>query len=551
MTGKVDSGRRNSSRNAFFVGSGILLSRLIGLVRERIFAHYFGNTDPADAFKAALRIPNLLQNLFGEGALSSSFIPVYSRLLASGKTEEANRVSRVVGSILSIVVSVLVLLGILATPILIDLIAPGFEGMKRDFTIRMVRILFPGTGILVLSAWCLGILNSHRRFFLPYAAPVLWNAAMITTMIISGGRQDLYPFVSPGSLGRRSGQPASIRGADPICDAPGRPDSISNRDGLCQCARRNPQFPAGSRRPRSQSTQQLCRLHSGQLFAHRRHRGSGLCPDLVSASRQPVRNVHIQCRTSGDVQPGGFSRGYSRRLENSDQCSHAAGRIFHHSLGCRISGARRQHRGAPFPDREVCTEGCAVCLGRSCRATVGLLGATLGRLYTSAFWSLGDTRTPLRFAMIRVGLAAGFGWLLAFPVTGWLGVSGTLGVGGTDDILRMAAWVEFSCLRRSLNQKIGDDRTFGPLSDLFMGRRCHRINPGLRNQNVDPTVAGAPFGKSRSGCLRICLSRLCPRAPTSGCGPIISTAPAASLVTGRQIGIRQSPTEASKSRKAF
>ena len=67
--------------------------------------------------------------------------------------------------------------------------------MKRDFTIRMVRILFPGTGIAVLSAWCLGILNSHRRFFLPYAAPVLWNAAMITTMIVSGGRQDLYPFV--------------------------------------------------------------------------------------------------------------------------------------------------------------------------------------------------------------------------------------------------------------------------------------------------------------------------------------------------------------------
>ena len=116
MTGKLDSGRRNSGRNAFFVGAGILLSRLIGLVRERIFAHYFGNTDAADAFKAALRIPNLLQNLFGEGALSSSFIPVYSRLLASGEKEEADRVSRVVGSNLSIVVSVLVLLGILRRP---------------------------------------------------------------------------------------------------------------------------------------------------------------------------------------------------------------------------------------------------------------------------------------------------------------------------------------------------------------------------------------------------------------------------------------------------
>ena len=171
--------RRSSSRNAVLVGSGILLSRIIGLVRERIFAHYFGNSDAADAFKAALKIPNLLQNLFGEGALSSSFIPVYANLLASGDKEEANRVARVIGSMLVLAMSLLVLAGVLATPLLIDLIAPGFKGVKRDSTIQMVRIMFPGVGVLVLSAWCLGILNSHRRFFLPYAAPILWNAAMI------------------------------------------------------------------------------------------------------------------------------------------------------------------------------------------------------------------------------------------------------------------------------------------------------------------------------------------------------------------------------------
>lgn len=87
---------RSSSKNAVLVGSGILSSRIIGLVRERVFAHYFGSTDAADAFKAALRIPNLLQNLFGEGALSSSFIPVYANLLASGKKEEAEKVARVI-----------------------------------------------------------------------------------------------------------------------------------------------------------------------------------------------------------------------------------------------------------------------------------------------------------------------------------------------------------------------------------------------------------------------------------------------------------------------
>src|SRR5262249_15094058 len=99
---------------------------------------------------------------------------------------EADRVAGAVASILALLVSALVLLGVLATPLLIDLIAPGFKGAKRELTIQIVRILFPGAGLLVLSAWCLGVLNSHHRFFLSYAAPVMWNAAMIVTLITYG-----------------------------------------------------------------------------------------------------------------------------------------------------------------------------------------------------------------------------------------------------------------------------------------------------------------------------------------------------------------------------
>jgi putative peptidoglycan lipid II flippase len=170
---------RGSGKNAVLVGAGIFASRVLGIARERVFAYYFGSTDAADAFKAALKIPNLLQNLFGEGALSASFIPVYAGLLGAKNKEEADKTARAVGSILIMVMALLVLAGILATPLLISLIAPGFTGEKREATIGMVRILFPGVGILVLSAWCLGVLNSHRKFFLPYAAPVLWNLAII------------------------------------------------------------------------------------------------------------------------------------------------------------------------------------------------------------------------------------------------------------------------------------------------------------------------------------------------------------------------------------
>src|ERR1051325_945274 len=173
---------------AALVAAGILLSRIAGLVRTRVMAHYLGNSRAADAFAAALKVPNFLQNLFGEGVLSASFIPVYARTLARGDEKLAGRVAGVIASILLLVTSIIVLLGVLLTPWLIGLIAPGFEGSTRALTIRIVRILFPGTGLLVLSAWCLGILNSHRKFFLSYVAPVLWNAAMIATLVVFGTR---------------------------------------------------------------------------------------------------------------------------------------------------------------------------------------------------------------------------------------------------------------------------------------------------------------------------------------------------------------------------
>src|SRR6267143_5753030 len=125
----------STRRSAFYVAVGILCSRLAGLVRLRVFAYYFGlQSDAADAFNAAFRIPNFLQNLFGEGALSASFIPVYAALLARGNRREADRVAGAVASLLARIVAMLVLIGIAATPLLTAAIAPGFHGEKRELT---------------------------------------------------------------------------------------------------------------------------------------------------------------------------------------------------------------------------------------------------------------------------------------------------------------------------------------------------------------------------------------------------------------------------------
>lgn len=185
------------------VAAGILLSRLAGLLRERVIAHYLGVSLAAEAFRAALRIPNLLQNLLGEGVLSATFVPVYARLLED-EEEHASRVAGAVAGLLTTVVAVVVLAGTLLARPLVAVLTPGFAGEKFELTVTLTRIMFGGVGFLVLSAWCIGVLNSHRRFFLSYVAPVLWNVAMIAAIVAAAlagpGGRDLAVALAWGAV---------------------------------------------------------------------------------------------------------------------------------------------------------------------------------------------------------------------------------------------------------------------------------------------------------------------------------------------------------------
>ncbi|MFQ6047545.1 MAG: lipid II flippase MurJ, partial [Gemmatimonadales bacterium] len=169
------------------MAAGILLTRVLGFVRERVFAHYFGDGAAADAFRAALRIPNVIRNLLGEGTLSASFIPVYAGMIERGETEAARRLSGVIASLLVVLTAIAALAGVALAPLITSFAAPGFSGTTRELTVRLVEIMFPMSGALILSAWCLGVLNTHRRFFLAYSAPALWNIAQIGTLVALGG----------------------------------------------------------------------------------------------------------------------------------------------------------------------------------------------------------------------------------------------------------------------------------------------------------------------------------------------------------------------------
>lgn len=172
----------SGGRHAALVAAGILVTRVLGYVRERVFAHYFGNGAAADAFRAALRIPNALRNLLGEGTLSASFIPVYAALLEQRK-DAARALAGAILGLLLLASGILAVIGIAFAPAITAIVAQGFDGPRRELTTVLVRILFPMTGLMVVSAWCLGILNTHRRFFLPYAAPALWNVAGIAAIV--------------------------------------------------------------------------------------------------------------------------------------------------------------------------------------------------------------------------------------------------------------------------------------------------------------------------------------------------------------------------------
>lgn len=440
---------------AFFVAAGILCSRLAGLVRLRVFAYYFGlQSDAADAFNAAFRIPNFLQNLFGEGAMSASFIPVYAALVARGERRDADRVAGAVASLLALVVAVLVLVGVFATPALIAAIAPGFTGDKRRLTIDLVRILFPGAGLLVLSAWCLGVLNSHHRFLLSYAAPVVWNAAMIATLVIVGAHADLPRLALALAWGSVAGSALQFAVQIPVVwrvapDLRFALDIASEHVGIVA---RN-FVPVFVSRGVVQVSAYIDALLASLL-------PTGAVTGLSNAQllyTLPVSLFGMSVAAaelpsmSGVASEGEAGETLRRRLDAglrqiaffvvpSAMAFLALGDVIAAAL---LQTGRFRHEDAVY------------VWGILAGSSVGLLASTLGRLYGSTYYALRDTRTPLRCALVRVALTTALGYLFAIPLPRWLGIPAIWGAAGLTGSAGLAGWVEMLMLRRALNRRIG------------------------------------------------------------------------------------------------
>lgn len=431
------------------------MSRLLGLVRDRVFAHYLGNSDVADAFRAAFRIPNFLQNLFGEGVLSASFIPVYARLRAEGKDEEASEVAEAIFAILILITSVLVFAGIFAAPWLIDAIAPGFHGEKRELVVRLVQILFPGAALLVFSAWCLGVLNSHRKFLLSYAAPVIWNVTMIAAFLWNGGRQGqrhlaiVIAFASVIGSGLQFAiqVPSVLRLLWPLALR------IKLRSDSVRTVVRN-FFPVFLSRGVVQISAYLDSLiasflPTGAVSALAYAQTINSLP--VSLFGMAISAAELPAMSSALGTTDEVAETLRRRLAQGLQ--NIAFFVIPSAVGFIVLGdviVATIYRSGKFTAADV-TFVWSVLAGSG----VGLLASTSGRLYSSAFYALRNTRTPLIFALIRVGLTVALGYFFALPLPKLLGVDRHWGAAGLTASAGLAGWMEFALLRQGLHQRIG------------------------------------------------------------------------------------------------
>ena len=455
---------KSKKSGALFVGLGIFLSRIAGLLRERAFAHYFGNSDAGDAFKAALKIPNFLQNLFGEGVLSASFIPVYAGLLAREHNNntpnqdhhlEASKVALTIGSLLFLITSLLVIFGILATPFLIDTIAPGFKDEKRLLTIKLVQVFFPGTGMVVMSAWCLGILNSHRRFFLSYVAPVVWNTAIIATLLIYGNGTSQYDLAIITGWGLVVGSFLQVAVQLPTTFKLLKYFKFSLDTNI-------------------QHVRLIIKNFIPSVFSRGVVQISSYI-DNILASLLPTGAVsalaYAQTLYTLPISLFGMSISASELPEMSSIVG--SPEVIHQKLRERLNNGIKKISfyiipslcaflilgdvlvAALFQTGEFNERNTQVVWMVLIGSSVGLLSSTIGRLYSSTFFSLKDTRTTLNYAFIRIFFTTTLGYLFAFKLAPMISSDPMFATAGLTSSAGISGWIEFYFLRKKLNTIIG------------------------------------------------------------------------------------------------
>ena len=318
----------------------------------------------------------------------------------------------------------------------------------------LVRILFPAAGLLVLSAWCLGVLNSHRRFLLSYAAPVVWNAAIILTVVVAGSRGSEMHFVVVAAWGAVAGSLLQILVQLPVVLRVGgrlRP----------QDWRAVPDVPLVVR----SFLPNLISRGANQISALIDVWIANFIPGAVTA----LANAQVLYTLPVSLFGMAISAAELPEMarERGDVASVA------HALRVRLDAAtqRLAYYIVPSAMGFLCLGGViTAALFQTGRfghddtmfvwivlagSSIGLLASTLGRLYASTFYALHDTTTPLRCGLVRIVLTGVLGIFAARTLPALLGIDPKWGAAGITASAGVAGWVEFALLRRGLCRRLG------------------------------------------------------------------------------------------------
>ncbi|HYH10645.1 MAG TPA: murein biosynthesis integral membrane protein MurJ [Thermoanaerobaculia bacterium] len=469
---------------AMLVAAGILLSRLAGLIRTSVFAHYLGASAAADAFNVALKVPNFLQNLLGEGVLSASFIPVYSRLIADGEQKTADRVAGVFASFLALIVIVIVIVGVVASPLILSVTAAGLDAPTMALAVKFTRIIFPGVGLLVLYAWALGILNAHRQFFISYVAPVLWSAAMIATLVIFGMRMSGAPLATALAWGTLVGCALQFgieipfvlkhakhlsfgfdRSLEPVRTIFRNIVPVVGGRGVVQISGYVDTFIASF-------------LPTGAVTSLFYAQTIYMLP--ISVFGMSVAAAELPQMASERGSQDEIYAALRKRLDR------AVRQVAFFVIPTTVAFILIGHAliAALFERGKFTHDTTLVVWYTLIGSSIGLLVATMGRLYSSAFYALHDTKTPFRIALARVFGGAALALLFAFPLRPMFaaivrafglpiprveGGALALGIVGITAASGIAAWIEFVLLRHGIRKRIGRGETkLGFMTKLWL-----------------------------------------------------------------------------------
>lgn len=461
------------------VALGTLSSRVFGLMRESVLAACFGLGAHADVLAAVFRGPNLLQNLLGGQTLSASVIPIYSRMLEAGRRDEAGRFAGAVFGLLLAAGAGVSLIGILFAPQIVALLTPGFVGDAAEvaagtatvdrfaLAVPAVRIVFPMAALLLLSAWSLAILNSHRRFFLSYFAPVLWNVAIITA-VVSGALLLAPDDASGAPLRDRLLTLACVGGLVggllqfgvqlPLVLRLARGLRVSFSLRVKGIRRALTAFgPLVAARGAAQVSAYLDQvlaslLVAGAVAGLRWAYILYLLPFALFAGSVAAAELPELARRSADAGAELTRRGRAALAQVAFLVVPTV--MGYLVFGYLIAGAVYQRGEYGSQDNWLVY---LVLAGY----TLGLLAASWVRLLQNIFYALEETRTPARIAVVRMAVSALVGaglmlWLDRYSVSSVVGLPGErlfLGAVGLAVASGLSGWLELWLLRRALARR--------------------------------------------------------------------------------------------------